>query len=477
MNKPTVSTIIPAHNGAGFLAETIQSVLDQTYQNFELIIVNDASKDHTDQVVKQFDDERIKYIVHEQNRGSNATRNTGVQAATGEIIAFLDQDDLLHPEKFEAHVAFFQAHPDVGITYNARFDLNHSTNTIRAIWRPPKNVTLADLVVGFPFSPSDMMLRREWELQGGSWDDNLFFNGSEYIIWANLIFAGCKFAMVDRTLNYRRYHSGRIIRNLRGGCEAELNAQDKVLSDPRCPAEVTALRKAAFLNTYLEWSYKALAQEETPLAQEFIGKIEELKPNITAGTPCEFAIYLIERSIRDDTRDLDTFLPGLFAQLPPGMLKHPKRQCNWALGQGYLLKGTRAIMWERLGDGDKFFTQAIKHKAQIDEAYLRKLTGQLIDYEFTFDTTAVQKVRQRLNPYLEKIGGKESVRWLNGCYSINQAFHQYKIGEYSKVPNKVMRAIINNPTYLINRGVLAILLRSLIGKQSRLSPITISSSK
>jgi glycosyltransferase involved in cell wall biosynthesis len=97
MTTPTVSVIIPAYNGAEFLAATIQSVLDQTYSNFELIVVDDASTDDTSQVVQQFDDPRVKFIQHQENQGSDVARHTGLQASSGEIIAFLDQDDLFHP--------------------------------------------------------------------------------------------------------------------------------------------------------------------------------------------------------------------------------------------------------------------------------------------------------------------------------------------------------------------------------------------
>ncbi len=106
MYSPLISVIIPAYNQADFLGKAIQSVFDQTYSNFELIVVNDASSDHTSEVIKQFDDPRLKNIVHKKNRGLPGTRNTGIRAASGEIIALLDSDDIFHPEKLEAHVDF-----------------------------------------------------------------------------------------------------------------------------------------------------------------------------------------------------------------------------------------------------------------------------------------------------------------------------------------------------------------------------------
>src|ERR1041385_3866377 len=100
MNSPKVSVIIPTYNHAEYLPEAIQSVLEQTYPDFELLIVNDGSTDHTGEVVQQFTDPRIHYLEQE-NRGATAARNTGICASSGELIALLDADDLWHPEKLQ----------------------------------------------------------------------------------------------------------------------------------------------------------------------------------------------------------------------------------------------------------------------------------------------------------------------------------------------------------------------------------------
>jgi glycosyltransferase involved in cell wall biosynthesis len=127
MSKQLVSVVIPAYKQAAFVGEAIQSVLDQSYPHFEVIVVNDASPDHTSEVVRQFADPRVKLIVHEENRGLPAARNTGMKAANGELIALLDSDDFFHPEKLQTHVDFLEKHPAVGVTYNGRYELNYLT--------------------------------------------------------------------------------------------------------------------------------------------------------------------------------------------------------------------------------------------------------------------------------------------------------------------------------------------------------------
>lgn len=101
-----VSIIMPSWNTEKFIAETIQSVLDQTYTNWELLIVDDCSSDRTDEVVASFKDDRIKYFHNERNSGAALTRNKAMWEARGEWIAFLDSDDLWMPEKLEHQLKF-----------------------------------------------------------------------------------------------------------------------------------------------------------------------------------------------------------------------------------------------------------------------------------------------------------------------------------------------------------------------------------
>jgi glycosyltransferase involved in cell wall biosynthesis len=462
MLAPKVSVIVPAYNGAGFLGETIRSVLAQTYAHWELIIVDDASPDDTAKVVAQFDDPRIKYLVHEKNKGSDAARDTGLRASSGAIVAFLDQDDLIHPEKLQAHVAFLEAHPEIGVTYNARFHLNHSSATIREIWRPPKNITLADLVLGFPLAPSDVVLRREWALQMDLMNGSLSWCGGEIIHYGSLFLSGCKFAAIDRALNYRRFHSGRQIRDLAGGCQSEIYAQDKILNDPRCPAQVRARADIAHTNIYLIWAYRALAQNETALGQAFLGSAVRGKPSIVEGAPCELVNFFLTCSLDDDNLDHTTLLKQIFAQLPPE-LSRLAAQYEWAVARGYAIKGARAVMWDRPADGRRYFEQAVECGAPLDESFVSLVTQYLLDYEIEFGASAAERKLRALSPHFDKLGGRANVRQLVGCYAVNRAFQSYRAGEYCRVAGSIVAAIVNDPTYLANRGVLSIFLRSLFG--------------
>jgi len=119
---PTVSIIIPTYNRGHLLGRAIQSVLAQTYQDFELIIVDDGSTDETEKLVKSFNSEMIRYIRHRENKGPSAARNIGIRVAKGDYIAFQDSDDEWMPEKLEKQIrAFETASPAVGIVYTGRY--------------------------------------------------------------------------------------------------------------------------------------------------------------------------------------------------------------------------------------------------------------------------------------------------------------------------------------------------------------------
>ena len=105
-----VSVIVPAYNCEKFIGETIDSVLAQTYKNWEMIIVDDCSSDHTRDIVLEFasQDSRIKYYFLQENSGAAVARNTAMERAKGEYMAFLDSDDIWLPEKLEKQLSFMK---------------------------------------------------------------------------------------------------------------------------------------------------------------------------------------------------------------------------------------------------------------------------------------------------------------------------------------------------------------------------------
>lgn len=112
-----ISVIIPTYNRSKQIKKSIESVLRQSYADFEVLIVDDASTDDTQAVVEAIPDKRIRYIKLETNQGAAGARNEGVRQAQGSIIAFQDSDDVWRPEKLERQLAYWQAHPEYAMIY------------------------------------------------------------------------------------------------------------------------------------------------------------------------------------------------------------------------------------------------------------------------------------------------------------------------------------------------------------------------
>jgi glycosyltransferase involved in cell wall biosynthesis len=125
-STPLVSAVIPTCNRAALIGRTIDSVLAQTYPAIELIVIDDGSTDNTDAVIAAFDNPRIRYFRFE-NRGACTARNSGIEKARGDYIAFIDSDDCWHPKKIAAQVACFQAGAEtVGLVYSDTLYIHRS---------------------------------------------------------------------------------------------------------------------------------------------------------------------------------------------------------------------------------------------------------------------------------------------------------------------------------------------------------------
>jgi len=455
--QPKVSVVIPAYKQADYLGAAIESVLGQHYTNWELLVVNDASPDETIAIVEQYTDPRIRLINHTENLGLPAARNSGLRAATGSILALLDADDLFHQDKLQAHVDFLQANPQVGVSYNARYEVN-AEEGILALWRPPTVATFADMVMGFPFAPSDMVLRREWAFRVDLFDARYKAMSEDLDINCRLALAGCRFEGIDQALNYRRYYPNRVIRNVPDRVKGAEQALNTLFQNPDCPAEILALRDAAFANLYLVWSYEAFLAALTPLAQQWLNEAVRLEPTLVTDKGARLHEFLIDRSIQDGG-DHAQAIQQLIDQLP-ATLQWFSTQQESIIAAADLRAGIREVMWGRAAQGEMLLHRAARTQSKIDRALLRLLVDQLLNYQRMAGDKAAQLILHRLTASLPIVATARELRWMNGCYWLNRGLQRVRQHEYRGARTDILQAFQADPGNMRNRGAWSTLLKS-----------------
>lgn len=142
-----VSIITPSYNTGRFIEETIQCVLNQTYTNWEMIIVDDCSTDNTDEVVKPFlSDPRIRFLKNDKNNGAAVSRNRALREARGKWVAFLDSDDLWVPEKLERQIGFMEKN-DCHFSYTDYIEVDDDGSPLGTLWTGPRKIGKARMTM------------------------------------------------------------------------------------------------------------------------------------------------------------------------------------------------------------------------------------------------------------------------------------------------------------------------------------------
>lgn len=203
-NSPKISVLMPVYNCELYIREAIESVLNQTFNDFEFLIVDDASTDKTVSIIKSFNDSRIKLIEKFQNLGIIDSLNYGIEIARGDYIARMDGDDICLPERFEKQVVFLDNNSDV-ILCGTAFQL---IETDKIIKHPSDHeAILIKLCFGTSFCHSSIMGRKEVFLQD-KYDEN-FKHAEDYDLWTRLAFKG-QLANIDDVLLKYRVHENQI---------------------------------------------------------------------------------------------------------------------------------------------------------------------------------------------------------------------------------------------------------------------------
>ena len=201
---PLVSVILPAYNAENTIAEAIKSIIDQTYNNWELIVINDGSSDRTEDIILSFTDKRIKYYKNQGNKQLIYTLNRGLSLATGKYIARMDADDICFPQRFEKQVDFMEKHSNVIVCGTQIKYFGTKRTKYKKLSFPLGDSELKDmLAISTCFAHPSVMVRKSVIAESGVTYDVNYKNAEDYSFWIDLIPYG-DFANIHEPLLFYR---------------------------------------------------------------------------------------------------------------------------------------------------------------------------------------------------------------------------------------------------------------------------------
>jgi len=186
MDNPKVSVVMSVYNGEKHLKEAVDSILSQTFRDFEFIIVNDGSTDRTAEILESYHDPRISIVNNERNIGLTKSLNEGLKLAKGKYIARMDADDISLPERLQKQVEFLDAHEEIGVVGTAAFrvDERGKVLSLPAVFTE-SSVIKENLLLGNQFVHGSVMLRRECIYTVGPYREEFKYT-QDYDLWLRL---------------------------------------------------------------------------------------------------------------------------------------------------------------------------------------------------------------------------------------------------------------------------------------------------
>lgn len=251
--RPKVSILIPVYNSERYIIQAIESILDRSDPNNEIIVVNDGSTDRTAEVLQPYID-RIRYI-EQTNQGVAAARNHGIEESQGELIAFLDADDFFLPDKLAVQVTRFEAEPELGMTVSGWHLVNADGEFISTVepWHHAPEFNLETAIVHKPARPSATMVRRTWCERVGGFDTR-FSIGEDLDFLLRLMVSGCPADWVRQSLICYRQHDRSLMSR---GMEVVRGTQavmERFFARPDLPESIRALKN---IERYQCWLWLA----------------------------------------------------------------------------------------------------------------------------------------------------------------------------------------------------------------------------
>ncbi|MGL4880200.1 MAG: glycosyltransferase family 2 protein [Waterburya sp.] len=282
---PTVTVVIPAYNAIRYLAETMDTVLSQTYQDFEVLIVNDGSTDETPNWVNQLSEKEPKVrMISQVNKGLAAARNTGIKESEGEYIAILDADDLWEPTKLQKQVDCLDKNPKAGLcyTWTALAD-NEGKDTGRVVASHAEGNVWQQLTeINFVCCGSTPMIRRSCFETVGFFAEDLRFS-EDWDMWLRIAMKYPFVVVKEPLIRYRQHPN-----NMSKDCQSMLEGSRILIERnfANAPIELLHYRNRSYGCIYLYLGWRAIENQDYQQAQEFRDQAIAHRPQLRFSAKC-----------------------------------------------------------------------------------------------------------------------------------------------------------------------------------------------
>jgi glycosyltransferase involved in cell wall biosynthesis len=460
LQLPRVSIIIPTYNRSKLLRVALESALEQTYPNIEVIVVDDGSTDDTATVMAQYAG-RVTYLK-QANQDVAAARNTGIRAASGEYLTFLDDDDLILPIKIARQVQVLDFQPGVGLVHCQFYRANEDGNYLNQIGLLPEGEVLHKLVcrnfvwVGAP------LIRRHCFDRVGLFDEGIPSITADWDMWLRIAQAGYRFACVQEPLGVYRIHRDSMLSDvvkLERGLFAVL---EKVFSNPQLPADVAVLKKQALgeICFWIGCRYYAAGQWDD--ARRSLAAALALRPQLLR-QPGRLLRFLRDDALSPRVRDPFQFVAGVFDHLP-ACADGLQRYRSHLLSQIYAGLAMRNYGAGNIAYAKSQLTEAIALDPTIFEQredFVRLLIRHAVHLPLSAPVLYVDTVLKNLPAQAQRLGHVRA-RALSDV-NIQLAYRDCLAGQRELAVRRIFTALRYRPFSIWNRRVVSTVLRLLLG--------------
>lgn len=236
MKNPKISVVISVRNQEKYLIKAVQSILNQSYTNFELLIVDDASKDNSGNILKSIKDPRVKIITNSKHIGLTKSLNLAINKSTGEYIARMDADDISYPERLKTEMAFLEKHPEIALVGSWVELINEAGKRLSLKRLPCTSLEIKNkLIKANQFYHPTLLIRKEVLLKYGLYDEKFEYSQDYELILR--IASHCQVANIPESLLMYRVNSKGAIsyEKVKQQAYFALLARLKALKDYRYP--------------------------------------------------------------------------------------------------------------------------------------------------------------------------------------------------------------------------------------------------